>query len=49
MAQGSAAGEFDFKGLILDYGEVLCIRPTPEQIERMAAIFGISASQFWQI
>jgi len=46
MAQGSAAGEFDFKGLILDYGEVLCIRPTLEQIERMAAIFGISASQF---
>jgi len=46
MAQGSAVDDFGFKGLILDYGEVLCVKPEVEQIERMASIFGMSASQF---
>ena len=49
MAQRSAAGDFEFKGLILDYGEVLSIKPTAEQIERMAGIFGISASHFTKL
>jgi len=49
MAQGSTANDFEFKGLILDYGEVLCVKPEIVQIERMAAIFGISASQFMKL
>jgi putative hydrolase of the HAD superfamily len=49
MAQGSAVRPSGFRGLILDYGEVLCLRPMPEQIERMAAIFGISADHFMKL
>jgi putative hydrolase of the HAD superfamily len=49
MAQGSAVRHSEFKGLILDYGEVLCVRPMPEQIERMATIIGISADHFMKL
>ncbi len=34
------------KAIILDYGEVLCLRPSEEQIRRMAGIFDIPVSQF---
>jgi putative hydrolase of the HAD superfamily len=34
------------QGVILDYGEVLCLRPTEEQLLRMASVFGISPSRF---
>ncbi len=46
MAQRSAVRVLNFKGLILDYGEVLSLKPTEADIERMARIFGISAGQF---
>jgi putative hydrolase of the HAD superfamily len=49
MTEHRAHRDFDFRGLILDYGEVLCVKPTPEQIERMAAIFGISARHFMKL
>jgi len=34
------------KGVILDYGEVLCLRPEQEQLLRMADQFGISPGEF---
>jgi putative hydrolase of the HAD superfamily len=46
MTGPRAVCDFDARGLILDYGEVLCVQPSPEQIKRMAAIFGISSDQF---
>ena len=49
MTEHRALRDFEFRGLILDYGEVLCLKPTLEQIERMAAIFGISAGHFMKL
>jgi len=49
MTEQRAVCDFDFRGLILDYGEVLSVKPTPEQIERMAAIFGISGGHFMKL
>jgi putative hydrolase of the HAD superfamily len=49
MTEHKAVCDFDYRGLILDYGEVLCVKPTPEQIERMAAIFGISGGHFMKL
>ena len=49
MTEQRAVCDFDFRGLILDYGEVLCVKPTPEQIKRMAAIFGISGGNFMKL
>ena len=49
MTELRAVRDFDFRGLILDYGEVLCLKPLPEQIERMAAIFGISGGRFMKL
>jgi len=46
MTEQKTVRDFDLRGLILDYGEVLCARPTAERIERMAAIFGITPSHF---
>jgi putative hydrolase of the HAD superfamily len=37
---------FNIRGLILDYGEVLCRRPSEAQIGRMAEVFGISHERF---
>ena len=34
------------KGVILDYGEVLCLRPEQQQLLRMADLFGISPDEF---
>jgi len=34
------------KGVIFDYGEVLCHRPTEEQVLRMAKVFGTDAKAF---
>ncbi|MGA9671659.1 MAG: HAD family phosphatase [Terracidiphilus sp.] len=36
----------EIKGIILDYGEVLCVRPNEEQVAQMADVFGISQAQF---
>jgi putative hydrolase of the HAD superfamily len=49
MTEPRAVRDCHFRGLILDYGEVLCVKPVPEQLERMAAIFGISASRFMNL
>jgi putative hydrolase of the HAD superfamily len=49
MTEQRAVCDFDFRGLILDYGEVLCLKPMPEQIERMAAIFGIPGGHFMKL
>ena len=46
MTDGSTKAGFNIKGLILDYGEVLCRRPTEAQIRRMADVFGISPERF---
>ncbi len=46
MTTTSAARNSDVKAIILDYGEVLCVRPTEEQIRRMAGTFDIPVSQF---
>ena len=37
----------DLKAVIFDYGEVLCLPPTPEDIEGSAQILGISSDLFW--
>ena len=34
------------KGVILDYGEVLCLRPEQQQLLRMADLFGIGPDEF---
>ena len=34
------------KAVIFDYGEVLCYRPTPEEIVRLAGFFNLSVDQF---
>ena len=49
MTEQRAVCDFDFRGLILDYGEVLCLKPMPEQIESVAAIFGISGGHFMKL
>jgi putative hydrolase of the HAD superfamily len=49
MTEQRAVCDFDFRGLILDYGEVLCLKPMPEKIKRMAAIFGISGGHFMKL
>jgi putative hydrolase of the HAD superfamily len=36
----------DIRAVILDYGEVLCLRPTEKQIRGMAEVFGIGIPQF---
>jgi putative hydrolase of the HAD superfamily len=36
----------EIKGVILDYGEVLCFRPGKEQLLRMANALGISPAEF---
>ncbi len=36
-------------GVILDYGEVLCSRPSPEALGEMASIFGIDEDKFLPI
>lgn len=37
------------RAVVLDYGEVLCFRPTPEEIARMARVFQLDSDRFWQI
>jgi putative hydrolase of the HAD superfamily len=37
------------QGIILDYGEVLCFKPTDEQIRRMADVFDISPARFREL
>src|SRR5712691_6892039 len=39
----------DLSAVILDYGMVLCRKPSLEQIDRMAQIFGVDHAAFWQL
>jgi putative hydrolase of the HAD superfamily len=34
------------KAVILDYGEVLCYPPTPDEMKRMASLFGVEPGPF---
>jgi len=34
------------KAVILDYGEVLCYRPAPDEFRRMASVFGLSLDSY---
>jgi len=36
----------EIRAIILDYGEVLCLRPTEKQLRRMADVFGIDIPRF---
>ena len=36
----------EIRAIILDYGEVLCLRPTEKQLRRMADVFGIGIPRF---
>lgn len=39
----------NLKAVIFDYGEVLCLPPTPEDIEGSAQIMGIGSDLFWTL
>jgi putative hydrolase of the HAD superfamily len=42
----AAIASTEIQAVVVDYGEVLCHRPTVEHTARMAAVFGIPASDF---
>jgi len=46
MQSGKTNGSVAISGIILDYGEVLCSKPSEAQLHRMAAVFGIHPEQF---
>ena len=46
-SRGASAGPI--RGVILDYGEVLCHRPSPQVLAEMAGIFGIKQDKFLPI
>jgi len=46
-SHGASVGQIS--GVILDYGEVLCHRPSPEALAEMAGIFGIEEDKFLPI
>jgi putative hydrolase of the HAD superfamily len=46
MTVASTKSSFNMRGVILDYGEVLCRRPSEAQIGRMADVLGISPARF---
>lgn len=37
------------RAVILDYGEVLCVRPERHTLERMAKVFGIEPTRFFEL
>jgi putative hydrolase of the HAD superfamily len=37
------------RGVVLDYGLVLCRQPTAGHLDRIASIFGVDHSTFWQL
>lgn len=41
-----AASSSPIRAVILDYGEVLCHRPAPQEIQRMADVFHLDAESF---
>ena len=42
----SAINREDLKAVIFDYGEVLCHRPTPAEMARLAGFFGVGTDAF---
>src|ERR1700704_2424333 len=49
MADNSAKNLSNVKAIIFDYGDVLCLQPTTEDIEGSAQILGISADSFREL
>lgn len=37
------------RAVILDYGEVLCFRPKPDALHRMAKVFGVEPARFLEL
>jgi len=46
-SRGASAGPI--RGVILDYGEVLCYRPSPDVLAEMTGIFGVDEDKFLPI
>lgn len=38
-----------YRAVVLDYGMVLCQKPTWEEIDRIARVFGVSHDDFWTL
>ncbi len=49
MSENGAENLANVKAIIFDYGDVLCLRPTTEDIEGSAGILGISADSFREL
>lgn len=49
MAGNGAGNLANVKAIIFDYGDVLCLRPTTEDIEGSAGILGITADSFREL
>jgi len=45
----STGNSTNIRTVVLDYGEVLCFPPTPEEIARMARVFQLDPARFWEI
>ena len=46
MSDNGAKNLSNVKAIIFDYGDVLCLQPTTDDIEGSAQILGISADSF---
>ena len=46
MSENSYNPSRGLRAVIFDYGEVLCHRPTPDEIARLAGFFGVDNEQF---
>jgi putative hydrolase of the HAD superfamily len=42
----SGDGRAKFRAIVLDYGAVLCHRPLPQEIDRMAGVFSVTSEEF---
>lgn len=52
MNSGDGQGPNDLsqiRAVILDYGEVLCVRPKRDALNRMAEVFGIEPARFFEL
>jgi len=47
--QNESSPRKDIRAVIVDYDQVLCQPPREEQVDRMAAAFGLDRSTFWRL